>query len=86
MPHAPDRPRYGDTDADRVLAAPAAILAGWVVVIGLIALAAVPSVLANVGHGAVAVARAAQLELRQQVARVPGLQSRQQRSDDDPAC
>ena len=86
MPLPPDRPRYGDTDADRVLAAPAAILAGWVVVIGLIVLAAVPSVIANVGHGAVAVARAAQLELRQQVARVPALQPKPQRSDEAPAC
>ena len=86
MPFSPDRPRYGDTDADRVLASPAAILAGWVVVVGLIVLATVPSVIANVGHGAVAVARAAQLELRQQVARVPGLQSKRQRSDEEPAC
>jgi len=85
MPVSPDRPRYGDTD-DRVLAAPTTILAGWVVVIGLLALAAVPSMIANVGHGAVAVARAAQLELRQQVARVPGLPSHPQRSEAEPTC
>ncbi|MBV8165520.1 MAG: hypothetical protein JO021_01930 [Alphaproteobacteria bacterium] len=84
MPNTPDRPRYGDTDADRVLAPPAAILAGWVVVIGLIVLAAVPSMVTNVGHGAVAVARAAHLELRQQVARVPGLPWKPQRTDE--AC
>ncbi len=86
MPNPPDRPRFGDTDADRVLASPRAILAGWVVVIGLMVLAAVPSVVENLGLGAIAVARAAHVELRNQVARVPGLQPRLQRGDEQPAC
>jgi hypothetical protein len=49
-------------------------------------LAAVPAAIVQVGHGAIAVARAAQVELRQQVARVPGLQPRPTRSDEQPAC
>jgi hypothetical protein len=83
---SPDRPRYGDTDTDRVLASPRTILAGWMVAISLMVLAAVPATIVQVGHGAVAVARAAQVELRQQVARVPGLQPRPTRSDEQPAC
>jgi hypothetical protein len=72
MRHPHDQARYIDAiDAERLRAAPRTIAAGWLVLVALLAVSALPSVLSPFESSLIATARATYLDLRQSIARAP---------------